>query len=341
MIARFKDIKFPRSVSWKRVVTFCIMILVFSYLIYRAFNGVKEIASRGIEFNYGYLLISFSSQVIGVGFALFVWSNIVHRLSVHSSPKFDSETWLVSAVARKIPGTIWYAVSRMYIYEMGYKVSKTLIMIAVLIEAIIISLGGVVALGISIIFGFVHVDWINPKLLLFVVIPVLIIICIVLGPRIINFAVRKTIKNQHNQDESELSSIRSWDTLQWICGETIVAFFAGAMCYFLMKSIIGDVAVPFTTIVGALSIAIAFGPISMWLPGDIGLKDGFLYLALSSILGGSLAAVIALSWRLWGTLLELIFGGIAGIALSRDFRKNNINIKLDKGSIKVDRNSSF
>jgi uncharacterized membrane protein YbhN (UPF0104 family) len=105
-----------------------------------------------------------------------------------------------------------------------------------------------------------------------------------------------------------------------------------------LKSIISEVPVPFSTISGALSIAIALGPIAMWLPGDIGLKDGFLYIGLSSIIGGSLAAVVTLLWRLWGTLLELIFGGLAGIALSYDIKKLNMTINAQKETVNFDRN---
>lgn len=279
--------------------------------------------------------------MIGVAFAGLVWGNIVHRLSVKSSQIFDYEAWCLSAVARKIPGFIWSAVSRMYLYDIRYKASKALIMITVLIEMIMMSLGALVALGISIIAGFAQASWIDTKLLLFIVLPILVISTAMLGPRIIHYAVRRTTKKQNGQEIIELPTIKSWDTLRWIIGETIVAFFAGGVFYFLMKSIIVDAAVPFSTILGALSMAMALGPIGMWLPGDIGLKDGFLYIALSTIIGGSLAAVVTLSWRIWGTLLELFLGGLSAIALGHDLQKLKSTYNTGKGSVNLDRDSPY
>jgi hypothetical protein len=341
MTAFIKNIKLPRTLSWKRLITLGITLLVFSYLIFRAYGGVKEIFQSGIKFGFGFLLLSFTCQMIGVSFAGLVWGNIVHSLAVKSSQIFDYEVWCLSAVARKIPGFIWSAVSRMYLYNIRYKVSKTLIMITVLVEIIMMSLGALVALGISIIAGFAQVSWMNTNVLLFTVLPIIVIATALLGPRIIQYAVSRTTKKQSDQEIVELPDIRAWDTLRWILGETIVALFAAGVFYFLMKSIINDAAVPFSTVLGALSIAMALGPIGMWLPGDIGLKDGFLYIALSTIIGGSLAAVVTLSWRIWGTLLELFLGGLSAIALSRDLKQLNPAYNKGKGTVNLDRDSPY
>jgi hypothetical protein len=303
--------------------------MFFSYLIFRAYHGFKDIIKNGIHFELGYLLLSFVCQMIGVALAALVWSNVVHRLRVKSSYSFDYEAFCTSAVARKIPGTVWYAIGRIFLYNIRYKVAKTLIMIAVLIEAIMISLGGLVALGINIVAGFAQVTWINPKLL-FVLIPILVAITAMLGPRIIQFTINHTNKTQNNQENVEISVIKPQDTLIWIIGETFVSFLAAGVGYFLLKSIVSNASVPFTSVSGALSIAIALGPIAMWLPGDIGLKDGFLFLVLSRTIGGSLAAVVTITWRIWVTSMELALGGLTGIALNRSFKQLKLDAEIKK-----------
>jgi hypothetical protein len=301
--------------------------LVFSYLIYRAYHGITDIIRNGIHFDFGYLLLSFACQMVGVALAALVWSNIIHRLNVKSSYLFDYEAFCTSAVARKIPGTVWYAIGRMFLYDYRYKTSKSLIMIAVLIEAVMISMGGLVSLGINIIAGFAQVSWVNNKLILFVFIPVLVLVTAILSPKIIRFAISRTEKKQDLHENIEIPRIKPLDTLLWIVGETIVAFFAAGVGYFVLKSIINNAPVPFTSVSGALSIAIALGPIAIWLPGDIGLKDGFLYLALSNSIGGSMAAVVTLAWRIWVTILELLLGGLTGIALNQSIKQNRRDAK--------------
>jgi hypothetical protein len=338
MNALINKIKLSGSISWKRIIAVFITLFVFSYLIYRAYHGVRDIINQGIQFSPIYLLISFTCQMVGVALAAFVWSNIIRKLKVNSSLLFDYEAFCASAVARKIPGTIWYAVGRIYLYNFKYQVSKTTIMIGVLIEAIMISLGGLVALAINIMAGFAQISWLNNPLLIIAIIIILVGITSLAGPHVIKYFVKRTGKKQNQQEEVDIPNIRSLDTLKWLLGETIVAFFAAAVGYFVLKSINNDVYVPFTSISGALSLAIAIGPIAMWLPGDIGLKDGFLYLALSSYIGGSQAAVVTLSWRLWVTIMELTLGGLTGFALSRDFNQMKRKNEMLSGASYIDRN---
>jgi hypothetical protein len=66
--------------------------------------------------------------------------------------------------------------------------------------------------------------------------------------------------------------------------------------------------------------AVALGPLAMWLPSDVGLKDGVMYAILSPRIGGNEAALAVLFWRIWGSVLEITFGSIGVLTLGKSRR---------------------
>jgi hypothetical protein len=309
-----------KGLSWKRLFSLVLAIGVFSFLGIRAIRGFQEISQTSIDFSPGYLVFSFLSQFFGVLLAAAVWSNILSRINVKTSFSFDLEVFSVSALARKIPGTVWYAIGRLAIYSFE-GIKKAPVIIGLAIEAIALALGGAIALSLSLGLGLISFEWLNKKIF-WVATPGLIAIFSILGPKLIEFAVRRTQKRDPSVKTNVLPQIKTSDVLVWLAGEAGVAAFAGGVAYFVLRSIIPDSSVPYAAVMGAFSMSMVIGPIAMWLPGDIGIKDGFMYLVLIAWMSSSQAAVIVLAWRIWLSLIEILIGLVAGISLSR-----RINIK--------------
>ena len=317
-LEKIKQIKAGGKITPARVIGLLVAVVIFSFLITRAIQGVQQLAETGIHFTPEYLALSFACQFIGVLLAAAVWSHILRRLGVLSNYFFDLQTFCVSAIARKVPGMVWYAVGRLAIYH-TISAPKPLVIIALIIESVVIALGGLVTLGISIQTGLFTSPGVDQRPLL-LGIPLVILAASVLTPLLVRKGVEKArIRNQETKIP-DFMPVTFIDTLRWILAEAGVVILAAGVPYFLMKSIDATVGVPFLAMLGAISLSGALRPFAVWLPGDLGLKDGFIYLALSPWVDSPMAALITLAARLWLSLLEITLGLVFGFLLARRIR---------------------
>jgi glycosyltransferase 2 family protein len=316
---KIQQSKSGKKTTLVRLIGLLFAVVVFSFLGIRAVQGVRQLAETGVRFTPEYLVLSFACQFIGVLLAAAVWSNILRRLGVASNYFFDLQTFCVSAIARKIPGMVWYAVGRLAIYQ-TISAPRALVIIALVIESVVIALGGLVTLGISIQTGLVASPGIDQRLLL-IGIPLIILAASVITPVLIRKGVEKARERNQETKIPDFLPVTFLDTLRWIVAEAGVVVLAAGVPFFLMKSIDSTVGVPFISMLGAISLSVAIGPFAVWLPGDIGLKDGFIYLALSPWTDSPFAALVTLVARLWLSLLEISLGLGFGVALARRLRR--------------------
>jgi glycosyltransferase 2 family protein len=318
---KIKQVKKGKKITPTRLLGILIAVVIFSFLISRAIQGVQQLLETGVQFTPEYLLISLGCQLIGVLLAAAVWSNILHRLGVVSTYLFDLQTFCVSAIGRKIPGLVWYAVGRLAIYN-TISAPKHLVIIALIIESVVIALGGLVMLGISIQTGLFTTPILDTRFLL-IGIPVIILAVSLFTPLVIHKVIDKVRQKNKDTVIPDYLPITFFDTLRWIVLEACVVILAAGVPYFLMKSIDSTVEVPFFAMLGAISLSVAIGPFAVWFPGDIGLKDGFIYLALNSWIESPFAALITLVARLWLSILEITLGLVFGLAFVRRIRNPN------------------
>jgi glycosyltransferase 2 family protein len=316
---KIQESKSGKKTTLVRLIGLLFAVVVFSFLGIRAVQGIRQLAETGVRFTPEYLVLSFACQFIGVLLAAAVWSNILRRLGVASNYFFDLQTFCVSAIARKIPGMVWYAVGRLAIYQ-TISAPRALVIIALVIESVVIALGGLVTLGISIQTGLVASPGIDQRLLL-IGIPLIILAASVITPVLIRKGVEKARERNQETKIPDFLPVTFLDTLRWIVAEAGVVVLAAGVPFFLMKSIDSTVGVPFISMLGAISLSVAIGPFAVWLQGDIGLKDGFIYLALSPWTDSPFAALVTLVARLWLSLLEISLGLGFGVALARRLRR--------------------
>lgn len=313
---RIGEFVLGRARSKKTIVGVAFAVVVFGYLAWRAYQGVQQLSQTGVHFSSNRLLLSLACQAAGVLLAAAVWSDILHRLGVQTDYLFDLQVFCASAVARKLPGTVWYAVGRIALYDRT-RCPKHPIIIALIIEATTVALAGLVAFGISLGTGLIQVPGTSDTDYLSVLVAVLVTAAVLVQPFAVRFLIRRTSSKAKGEFDEQYMSVHFGETLRWLIGEMGVVTLGAAVSFFSMKSIDVSMPIPFFSVLGAWGLAVAIGPIAMWLPGDIGLKDGFMYIALSTFISGPLAAVATLAWRLWVTLLELLFGLLSAVNLSR------------------------
>jgi glycosyltransferase 2 family protein len=286
---------------------------IISFLLLRASEGLQYLRTTDVTIAPGYILLAVLCQIIGVWLAVVVWGRILGHLGVHATYAFNLQVFGVSALARKLPGTVWYAISRVVLYERR-QFPRWGIIIAMTIELVSLSVGGLVVFCIGLATGMFDLPllpfWLQYSSLWFGGILGLLVVVILLQPFLVQIFVRRT---QHSVEYSP--DITYFHTLTWLAGETTVITLAAGVIFFVAKAIVPETPIPFLPILGAFGLAVATGPLLIWLPGDIGVKDGLLYLVLSSVVSAPIAAIVVLVWRLGVTAMDILLGIICGITV--------------------------
>jgi len=204
---------------------------------------------------------------------------------------------------RKIPGTIWYAVGRVFLYD-RLEQAKSNVVLGLLIEAIVNSLAGLFALIISIMISPVPLISGLPTWTLTILVIIFLGFSII-SPKLITIFISRA-KWFSKQIDSENKPKIGYSTMSfWLFGQTLVVLLGAGVAYFLIKSIDQSPTISFALILGSWGFSVALGLIATWFPADIGLKNGIMYVALSPLVGGPLAGVFTLSGDL-GSFLEIL-----------------------------------
>lgn len=294
-----------------------ITIAIFGYLGIRAWQGIRLLTSTSFSVSPAYIGLAILCQVIGVLFAVGMWGTILQKFGVRSSYQFNLRAFGVSAVARKLPGTIWYAVSRLLLYQQAGH-SRRQVVLALAAEVITLSMAGLLALALGLFSGLRGSQaiplWLQHP------IPIGAGLVILLG--LLALALPHLLKRfmQRSQTEQAVlprNPVGFVAILLWLFGELVVVCLATGVLYFSMKAIVPNATIPFTTLAGAFGASVALGPLLVWMPADMGLRDGVMYLVLAPVLTGAVAAVIVLAWRLMVTTLDLSFGLVCVASFGR------------------------
>jgi len=314
----------------KRLLSFALLTAILGFLVYRAFPSIMKLLTSGMVIHLEYMVLAAVTWIFSVLLAVLVWHDILRRLGV-SNPQyfFDLQVYAASAVARKIPGTLWYAVGRLAAYQ-ARGVGRRPVILGLAVEMALFSLSAVGTLMASIAIGMPVPDWLNRELLWVVVLPLTLTCVILVGPRLIQWAVRYRRSHSAGEaaglDSSQGLVISSLDMLRWFILEASVIALNAVMVHLILLAFDPMARVSFAGLLGAYSLATALGPVAMWLPGDIGLRDGFIYLALQGQTGQDLAALTTLGFRLLVSALEIGFGLLSIALLSQQLDPQKINI---------------
>jgi GT2 family glycosyltransferase len=305
-----------------RLLGWSFFLFVIGFLSKRAIDGFQLLRDSSITFEPKYLALSFTCHMLSYVVAGGIWSNILRKLNVRSDYKFDLAAFSLSALGRKIPGLIVYAVSRLLIYG-ARQVPKAPVILGMVVETTLLSLAALISMIYVTSRVKLPVGWFGRIDVLIIILITIIIFLGLAGPRIIRFFTKfSKVKDAITNSESNYS-VFSLDTVKWLLAELIVIILASGMIFFFMKSIFPDNNIPHYTILISFAIPVFIAPIATWLPGDLGIRDGLMYLLIIPFVDPSIAALLTLTTRVWISALEIIYGIVAGIYINRiiDLRK--------------------
>jgi uncharacterized membrane protein YbhN (UPF0104 family) len=321
----------------KRILQFGLPIVIVAAFVYeiRKWDWHLLLANNH-QWNYWLLALAFVGYIFQELSFVFIWQNILLRLSIRLNLRLCMRIYLASEFVRYIPGNVWHILTRI-LWVSKYGVSRTVAFASVTIELITKLAAGAIIFALSLLFwgnfgafgSLIHGS-------LFIVIGGILFIALllVLHPRILNGLLNVALKLLKRDPVS--LALRYIDilfiTLNW-CGSWIITG-----CAFFVLTKVFWPTLPLAALpicIGIYAIAWDFGFVTFITPGGLGFRElaiaALFALALPSIPGG-LVAIIALIARVTSTLAELVCVGAAYGSGGRQIREVQLIETLRKPS---------
>lgn len=244
----------------------------------------------------GFLLLS-----VGMSMAAAVWADLMRALGSQIAFATHIRFYVLSQLAKRLPGTVWYIAGRSYLYKQQGE-SVRLVTVASSLELAITVLSGCLTTLAFAAYSLIHLsglNWVGIG-------AVLVIGLVAVHPTVMHRLLRR-IGRVETADYQFRHALR-WlliYTIIWILGGVIFYVNANAVASVdlqFLPQIIG-----FWCMVGTLSVLVFF------LPSNLGFTEVGLSLLLSTLLPSSLAVLIAVFSRILILLYEI--GGVLLILL--------------------------
>jgi len=275
------------------IVSIVVTIIILGILVYKQ----REIL---INFHWEFrpvpLFLAFLVYTVALFWVSVGWGWICNILGTQLSYWKHIRNYIVSNMAKRIPGTIWYVASRFQLYSAeGFSATTTAV--ASGIELVLITLAGII---VVLIFS-------TQTLLEYQISPVILVIVFILGLIVLHPKVIRWILARRKVDSSILSYK---NILQGILYYIFSWIFGGVVLYE-----IGNIISPISinnllyiiniwTLVGIISTLFFFSP------SNFGITEIGLSLLLSKVVPTSIAVVMAVATRILLMVFEIIWASL-------------------------------
>ena len=293
----------PRSV--RLLIGLALFTLVNGLIIYYLLRDWRTLSLDDIRLNGWALAACFLVQSTGVLMGMYVWTLMLQQFGYRIGMRQHFKNYMLSNLARYIPGFVWGIVGRAYLYERNGG-AKLDISLASVLEMVIFGVAGALVALAALALPGSHGEDFNPLLLLG-----LVALCGVLAhPRVVGFVARRLqARYPERQINLQWYHLPLWTALN----VATVALGSWALYLFCLGLYpqTGSMLVP---AVQGWALTVVSGSLLFWLPVEIGISSGVLVLLLATAMPLPHALMTMVAWRVWNGLVNLIFG-LAGLGL--------------------------
>lgn len=288
--------------QWKKLqvaVPAVIFALCFSILGYSLYKNWTALAAFQWKINYLQVALSFIFYTFDLTLAVLDWSLIVSKLAGFSDFRKNLKIYCYSNIARRLPGTVWFIISRAYLYEQQ-GIAKSVISIGSLLEMVLIILSGILTYFLSLPF-LSPISARNPLPL----IAALLLALLLTHPAILRAILKRFVQAKAPSD------LRYQDTLVWL-GIYIVVWIVGGLVLYSAVNVFYPL--PLTQlpgVIGAWTLSGAVASLLVLSPSGLGVRELTLSLLLSHYIPTPLAIVVALGMRVGLTVYEAFWAVVA------------------------------
>lgn len=283
---------------WFSIVAVVVTVGILGYLIVSQWSTLKNY-SWNLDLKY--LGIAFIVYSIILFLNVTTWTGIMKNLGSKENVFVHFQSTTISALGKRIPGTLWYVLWRAEIYKES--ISGKLIIIASGIE-----------MAVTIIAAVIVCSFFSIPMIIqyrYSVIGVVILLAISLAslhPSVVQWLFKKLKVESNNINYRHL--------LQWIGYYLAIWILVGLLLYCYANIFISISIKDLPYCIGSVAITGVLSRLLLFFPSTFGFGEISLSLLLSAIMPSSLAVVVAVANRLLNIGFEIIWAAIS-LAISR------------------------
>lgn len=299
-----------RLVRWATAVMVAVVLLIVARLLYRE---RETLLAFPWTWNIPFLVLSWIMHGLTMVGTFYVWRTMLRRLSGTDSlaVRPDFSIYFTTTLAKRIPGTVWYAAGRVWLYErLGIRSSPTLA--ALVLEMAVIYLSGVVFVLLLLP---VSVSAASATLLPLgqtsLWLGALILGCgtLIVWPgaleRVINLARRRL-----GRDEVRLT-VGPRDLMVWLAVDLLVWVAAGLGFYGVVGAVYPVGPADVVPLMLICAIGVLAGAVTFLFPFLPVVKEATITVLLATMMPAPVALVIAILFRIAWTVYDALWALVA------------------------------
>ena len=287
---------------WTALKLLCTGVILF--LVARHIRGQwSQLTGHDWSLDLTMLGLAFPLSFAALVYSGVVWALQVSSAGVDAPPTRVAAGSLLSRLGKYLPGKVWAVLGRGYFLSREGTEMSSALGLSILAQGVVIVAGAIWALPfITVIAG--HRVWL---LAVLGAIPPLGLAS--LHPRVIEVVSGPFFRLMGRPPLRIDLSFRG--VLYWVFLTLTRRVPTGlAFCAFAATFAgVGWADVPL--LIGTLSAAGVIGLLAVFAPGGLGVREGMLMIALPTVMGAEEAIAVAVGWRLWMTVIELLCAGAA------------------------------
>lgn len=290
----------PKVRRWLR---FGITVLVLFFFGLALYDLWPRFASYSWQLDPAWLIVALILLVVRGPLPVWGWWLIMQRLGHPLSFRKSTRMVYYSALAGFLPGSLWHAVSRVYMAEQA-GVPRVRTVVSVVLESALNLLAAIAVAGLSL------VAWPDPPL--WAILPIILgVVAAVWRPdiffRLVDWAL---VRLKRTPLKIRLSSA---DVLRITAPFVLNWLFFGAIFYALLAALVPDFSlINLPVVTGIFTVAWVGGYLAIVVPQGLGVRE-FIIVTLLAALGvpAAAATAAALLARLLSLLGIAIWGAIS------------------------------
>lgn len=301
LISRFQREQNSNNRRNKIVFSVIAVFLTSAILGYLIYSQKDVLLNYDWSFNLAYLASAFFVYTIILSMNVLTWTSIMHSLGsrVDIGTHFRSTT--ISALGKRLPGTLWYVWWRAEIYKENF--SPKVITFASTIEMSITILAAIIVCAL---FAIPMIT--QYKFSLIGILILLVISLASLHPRVMRWLLRKL--------GSESIHVGFGNLLLWVALYFMIWVLVGVLLFNVSNIVTSVSPDKISYFIGSVALTGILSRLLLFSPSSFGFTEVSLSLLLSGIMPSSVAVVVALANRIIVMAFEVIWA-LLSIILGR------------------------
>ena len=300
----------PKNPTARLALQWGIAALIFGCLVFFVVRQWNDLPDFDWRFEPSWLALSGLGTFLFYGLQNQGWLWILHALGEdHLEPRPARAIWGKSILARYVPTNALMVVGRIVLAERK-GVAKRVCLASIVYE-LGLGFGTAVMIGAYFVIELPELQDQPLRYLVLVLVPAVLI---VLHPRIFlplaNFALRK-LGREPLPKPLPFGRVLAMSLL-YLCSWAVI----GAALYAFAKALHPVDASDFAYVAAAYPVAFCVAVLTFIVPSGLGTRDATLAVAIAAVLPNAVATAIAVAFRIFQTLIELLYVGLV-VAVDR------------------------